>query len=425
MNCAEVMEWMHRYLDHDLSQEEMLEMFRHIDDCPACAEVFDRLTMLSQQLEQLPDVKPPFSLVDSILPRLDQLDRGVQEEPAITAAEDPKVVPFTRSNNRSKKPGSSSLATRTGIGAAAAAVILLFALFNKPESMPNADMDMALRSVATQDAKEMDTGSSGNSNNAAPGAGQTDGGDVSYMKQAAPSEAPDERLEATPPVSGQSADQPPTADRTPAADNGTVPGKAPVVTPAPQPGKRSATAPPAESNKSGGKVDRKDDRKLTDSGSAAPSATAQEFSGADRAPDGRSATDQPGEDTQTMSLMAPKAGSDWSSPDGRYSAEQSGQQLIIYSSSAAGMEERTILTSLPVEGSVISGTWSEDGRRFTYVTALPDGTEATEEYTLPAEPATPAPSAAPEPSPSPAEPNASPGSSPAVTPDAATSSTSP
>ncbi|MFD2880094.1 anti-sigma factor family protein [Paenibacillus rhizoplanae] len=59
MKCAEVMEWMHRYLDHDLSQEEMLEMFRHIDDCPSCAEVLDRLTLLSQQLEQLPDVKPP------------------------------------------------------------------------------------------------------------------------------------------------------------------------------------------------------------------------------------------------------------------------------------------------------------------------------------------------------------------------------
>lgn len=58
MKCAEVMEWMHRYLDHDLSQDEMIEMFSHIDDCSSCAEVFDRLKMLSQQLEQLPDVKP-------------------------------------------------------------------------------------------------------------------------------------------------------------------------------------------------------------------------------------------------------------------------------------------------------------------------------------------------------------------------------
>lgn len=80
MKCAEVMEWMHRYLDHDLSQDEMIEMFRHIDDCSSCAEVFDRLQLLSQQLEQLPDVKPPFSLVDSILPQLDQLDLNVQEK---------------------------------------------------------------------------------------------------------------------------------------------------------------------------------------------------------------------------------------------------------------------------------------------------------------------------------------------------------
>jgi anti-sigma factor RsiW len=143
MKCAEVMEWMHRYLDHDLSQEEMLEMFRHIDDCPSCAEVLDRLTLLSQQLEQLPDVKPPFSLVDSILPQLEQLDRGVPEEPAVMEPEDPKVIPFSRANNRGKKSKGPSLAARTGIGAAAAAVILLIAVFNMPKSLPGADLDMS------------------------------------------------------------------------------------------------------------------------------------------------------------------------------------------------------------------------------------------------------------------------------------------
>ncbi|WP_340025232.1 zf-HC2 domain-containing protein [Paenibacillus sp. FSL K6-1096] len=417
MNCAEVMEWMHRYLDHDLSQEEILEMFRHIDDCPACAEVFDRLTMLSQQLEQLPDVKPPFSLVDSILPRLEQLDRGVQEEPVITAAEDPKVVPFTRSNTRSKKQRGSSLATRTGIGAAAAAVILLFALFNKPESMPNADMDMAVQTSASDAATEMATGNSGNANSTAPGSEQTDGGDVSFMKQAPAEDGAGEELQATPPVSVKSADQPPTADQAPATDAGTVPGKAPVVTPAPRPDKRSATPQPAESGKG--------DRKVLNDKSAAPSAPVQEFAAADQPPDERIAGDQPAGDTKASGLMAAGAGAAWASPDGHYSAEQSGQQLIIYSSPAAGTEERTILASLPIEGNVISVTWSEDGRKFTYVTALPDGTEANQEYMIPAEPATPAPSEASEPSTSPAEPAASPESSPAVTPDAATSNKSP
>ncbi|MFD1904744.1 anti-sigma factor family protein [Paenibacillus rhizoplanae] len=143
MKCAEVMEWMHRYLDHDLSQEEMLEMFRHIDDCPSCAEVLDRLTLLSQQLEQLPDVKPPFSLVDSILPQLELLDRGVPEEPAVMEPEDPKIIPFTRASTRGKKSKGASLASRTGIGAAAAAVILLIAVFNMPKSLPGADVDMS------------------------------------------------------------------------------------------------------------------------------------------------------------------------------------------------------------------------------------------------------------------------------------------
>ncbi|WP_036737205.1 anti-sigma factor family protein, partial [Paenibacillus zanthoxyli] len=75
MNCAEVMEWMHRYLDHDLSRDESLEMFRHIDGCPSCAELFERLNALSSELEQLPDISPPFSLVDSIMPKLEAIDR--------------------------------------------------------------------------------------------------------------------------------------------------------------------------------------------------------------------------------------------------------------------------------------------------------------------------------------------------------------
>lgn len=118
MKCAEVMEWMHRYLDKDLSQDEIVEMFRHIDNCPSCAEVFERLTLLSNELEQLPDVKPPFSLVDSILPQLAELDRSSREQSAVRS-EDPVVVPFSRESSRGKPAKGTSIATRTGIGAIA------------------------------------------------------------------------------------------------------------------------------------------------------------------------------------------------------------------------------------------------------------------------------------------------------------------
>jgi hypothetical protein len=102
----------------------------------------------------------------------------------------------------------------------------------------------------------------------------------------------------------------------------------------------------------------------------------------------------------------------WPAPDGRYSAELAGQQVVIYSLAAdSPAEERTALTSLPLEGTWVSGVWSADSSQFTYVTQLQDGTQATKVYTVPAA-ATPVP---------PASPAASAASTPAATPDAATS----
>ncbi|MBP2111872.1 anti-sigma factor family protein [Paenibacillus silagei] len=416
MKCAEVMEWMHRYLDHDLSQEEMLEMFRHIDDCPSCAEVLDRLTLLSQQLEQLPDVKPPFSLVDSILPQLEQLDRGVPEEPAVMEPEDPKVIPFSRSNNRGKKSKGPSLAARTGIGAAAAAVILLIAVFNMPKSLPGADLDMSSQLMSGGAANSsMSTESSAD----APQAdGQNNSGsssDLNKMDQATPSESADVNLKSAPPAPSEGADQP-------AAAGGGMPSdKVPAVSEAPI-SNRAATSPPADRPKS----TKKADGRSAEPQSTTSSAPTQENIADDKAAAGderMAPTSAPTEGA--LSLMAAQAS--WTSPDGQHMAEMTGQHVVIYSLTAEGEEQqRTVLTSLPLEGNWVSGVWSEDGTQFTYVLQLEDGTQTTKVYTVPAESATPAPSASPAPAnssaptASPAA-SASPVTSPAITPDAATS----
>ncbi|MEK3879360.1 zf-HC2 domain-containing protein [Paenibacillus sp. FSL M7-0420] len=416
MKCAEVMEWMHRYLDHDLSQEEMLEMFRHIDDCPACAEVLDRLTLLSQQLEQLPDVKPPFSLVDSILPQLEQLDRGVPEEPAVMEPEDPKVIPFSRSNSRGKKSKGPSLAARTGIGAAAAAVILLIAVFNMPKSLPGADLDMSSNLMSSGAANSnMSTESSAD----APQAdGQNNSGgssELNKMDQATPSESAEVNLKSAPPAPSEGADQPA------AAGGGTSSDKVPAVSEAPI-SNRTATAPPADRPKS---------TKKADSQSAEPQGTQSSAPTQEKMADDKAAAG----DTRMAPTPAPNeagamlmvADSSWTSPDGQHTAELTGQHVVIYSLTAEGEEQqRTVLTSLPLEGNWVSGVWSEDGTQFTYVLQLEDGTQTTKVYTVPAESATPAPSASPAPANSQA-PTASPAASassvpsPAITPDAATS----
>ncbi len=71
---------MQRYLDHDLNEEERLLLFEHIGYCEACAEMFERLSDLSARLEKLPQVMPNFSLVDAILPQLEEIDRARLEE---------------------------------------------------------------------------------------------------------------------------------------------------------------------------------------------------------------------------------------------------------------------------------------------------------------------------------------------------------
>ncbi|OUM97251.1 MAG: hypothetical protein BAA02_08220 [Paenibacillaceae bacterium ZCTH02-B3] len=73
MKCEEVMELMQRELDRDLDDLEKARMRQHLAECPECAELFARLKKLSDELEQLPRVVPPYSLVDAILPQLDRL----------------------------------------------------------------------------------------------------------------------------------------------------------------------------------------------------------------------------------------------------------------------------------------------------------------------------------------------------------------
>jgi anti-sigma factor RsiW len=74
VTCDEVMELMQRDLDGDLNHEEHRLMSDHLEACPECADMMERLQQIDQDLANLPKVTPAFSLVDSILPRLELLD---------------------------------------------------------------------------------------------------------------------------------------------------------------------------------------------------------------------------------------------------------------------------------------------------------------------------------------------------------------
>lgn len=79
MRCEEVTEYMHRSLDNDLTRSEMTVMEEHLCSCDECQAMYKTLKELHEELENLPDVEPPISLVDAILPEL-----GKSEEPPLS-----------------------------------------------------------------------------------------------------------------------------------------------------------------------------------------------------------------------------------------------------------------------------------------------------------------------------------------------------
>lgn len=76
MRCEEVMELIQRNLDDDLSSSESANMHEHLLFCQECQSLHESLSKLSFELENLPDIEPPVSIVDSILPQLEMNDRA-------------------------------------------------------------------------------------------------------------------------------------------------------------------------------------------------------------------------------------------------------------------------------------------------------------------------------------------------------------
>lgn len=391
MKCAEVMEWMHRYLDHDLSQDEIAQMFRHIDSCPSCAEVFERLSLLSKKLEQLPDVKPPFSLVDSILPQLAELDRGSREQSAVIT-EESVVVPFNE-GLRPKSSKRASVASRTGIGAVAAAIILGIAIFNMPDKMPGAEVEHLLQDAATtagnESANDMSmrsqTANTSDTEEAIPADSGTnqDASQESAADIPAPANlgregsngdaAPDQAVDPTAmpePSSAQSGSVPgermftkPSASAEPNPTEKTV-------TPKQDGGKKAQPSASSGASNSPSKKDKKEPAADIDKGSAADSLSSPKI------------PYNMAREVMSLDHFEDSNVQTWTSPDEQYMAEFIDEQLNIYKNSQKGsVEDRQVILSYPLEGNWISGEWSSDSLQFTYVIEK-DGVNITKVYTV-------------------------------------------
>jgi hypothetical protein len=389
MKCAEVIEWMHRYLDHDLSREEITEMFRHIDHCLPCAEIFDRLTMLSRELEKLPDVKPPFSLVDSILPKLDELDRGIVSSEQ-GGSEDNVIVPFTRPNTQGKRKMGSSMARRTGIGAVAAAIILGVAIFNMPEQIPGAQVeDIMMKSSSNNTAAGGDTAATMKSDagNAADSADSADSADTANTGSAQNSPVEDSMImesriaESGDPatnapetfIAGTEAAEPSTDSM--AGSDSSPEDVLPQTTTGDKTPKQQATStPPNKKNGSG-----------IQSESSGQNPTGD--SNAKRDPEVKASMQPDINREQGMMSLVPESSvpgeMSWTSPDGAYTVALEDQKLVIYNvpDSDKG-EEKTAVDSVPLEGKWVSGEWTPDSLHFIYVTHT-NGSDVQKVYAVP------------------------------------------
>lgn len=124
------MELMQRSIDNDLAEAEQTVLSAHLQMCPECAALYGRLQRLSYDLEHLPKVVPPVSIVEAILPKL----AGLEPEPAEGGeARQPAIPAETK-----RKPGFFPSWKVIG-GVAAAAVAIGIVLFQQNVPKQNAD----------------------------------------------------------------------------------------------------------------------------------------------------------------------------------------------------------------------------------------------------------------------------------------------
>ncbi|WP_339157409.1 zf-HC2 domain-containing protein [Paenibacillus sp. FSL W8-0186] len=384
MKCAEVVEWMHRYIDHDLNDEETSLLFEHIRECSDCAEEFELLNELSAKLSELPDVTPRFSLVDRILPQLDEIDRARLEEGS--AVEDDGILgsvaasaaasPSSLRSRSDSKAAQRSRRFRTGIfGTVAAAVILgIFITQYEPRTIPNAEL-----STANDSAESLNQPFSGD-----PFAAQSS---EEAENQASPetAEHPGAAQKASPDSAGDADSL--TGDGQSSSPGASAPEKRADLK---NDGGNKDTSSGADADANmgfGGGAGRPtadysggaDSRSVQHNGAAegdldegAPAAGSpanhgdvadQRMEMAPMAPDMQGSP--PDRQAPTTPYGIAAIPEEWGSPDGAYQAVLMGNHLSIYEVNA---EEYVLVKEEQVSGTWLKGEWSGDSTNFTYET---------------------------------------------------------
>lgn len=368
MNCPEAVEWMHRYIDRDLNEEESSLLFQHIRSCSDCAEEFEMLNMLSTKLEQLPKVTPKFSLVDSILPQLDAIDRARREEgsaaeiisemiPAVTTDRNDSLR--NRSNRRPQTSRRRRAYVSGTLGLTAALILGMFIYQYEPHTM--SDAEVALSSydqdiASTESAPAADKAASADSMSSNEFVSDDVNGAGNSSRQEAQG-------------TGNANDDGVVDAGIPSNDSmgKTVEPSAPASSASKAPSK--GTSNPSDSTKEASPASNGGDGNLN-SAPSAPIAPSNEKSSPINEEDAvgfeNGAANQPLNDSHGDMMMgiARFSANEWPSPDGKYVIEQQGDHLQLYQ--YAESQEPKLLSEVVMDGEWISGEWSQDSLIFTY-----------------------------------------------------------
>ncbi|MEC0127860.1 anti-sigma factor [Paenibacillus pabuli] len=408
MKCEEVVEWMHRYLDHDLGEAETEQMLQHVAKCPECAENFSLLRALSRELEDLPQVTPRFSLVDAIMPQLDAIDEAKREQSSTLQEMSPVPAAFENlqrsSERKTKQKWLNSMAGRMSVGAAAAAVVLGVAIFGyQPEKIENAEMMMS-------------TGSTQESGNTDQNPMSREINNEGYSSSESDDSMGADRSEQPLTEDKRAEDAAPEADGTdqvnePEGKQDITP-KQPAVGTEPNTNKGSETKEPPSSSDAGDSSKNAGQEKNQDSTTpTVPPAVSEDrkpsepetndsqlftsqdmpdlkvedpTESANTTPDSETEMDASGgkgfaaTDQGAATTTAPK---EWKSPDGAYLVMLIGDQISIYSKPAADSDVLNLVEQRSVEGTLKSASWSNDSTVFSYETDQ-DGTTTKKSFNV-------------------------------------------
>lgn len=422
MKCQEVVERMHRYIDHDLNEKEQEQLLAHIKTCKSCSDKFEILQKLSHDLEKLPDVSPPFSLVDRIMPQLDEIDRGRKEQGSAIQEmkKEENVVPLSVHKGNASRSFRKTRLGRILMGTAAAAVVLGVAVYHyQPEELDQAEIDKnySLNEPGQADSFTV-TGSGGGVQEEENTVTPQSVDEKPETKQPDPAKTPEANSQTNPNLdaeqpepAGETTNQDRTRSITSNPDNNgsASPGKAaPKENPSSDKGavpnsssdKNDKTVPSSNSSVPPGTSNKKDDdQKSVSKGSSQNQDTIVPRNTPETnklpMPDtsvSSSESEEPlsSEDNSgisTLSLdesfpsLATSVSPKWLSPDGHYLVGYKDNKLSVYRLDGTKKDQKTLLQEIEIQATFVKGSWSDDSLTYNYEVEQ-DGKSSKYSYTI-------------------------------------------